>query len=201
VIHRSLDVSGLPSYKYGHASLMWWGIMGLVAIEGMAFALTLGAYLYLWSQAPQWPLAALPPDLRWGTLNLVVLLASIYPNHWTKRVAEEGNEPAMRIGLVVCALFGVALIALRALEFTTLNCRWDTDAYGSIVWLLLGLHTTHIVTDVYDTMVLAAVFFAGRPLEGRRHVDVEENSLYWYFVVWTWVPIYAVIYLVPRLTS
>jgi len=199
--HRSLDVSALPSYKFGHASLMWWGLMGLIAIEGTAFALTLAMYFYLWSQAQQWPLAAAPPDLGWGTLNLLVLLASIYPNHWTKRVAERGNEPALRLGLVVCALFGVALIAVRALEFTVLNCRWDTDAYGSIVWLLLGLHTTHLVTDVYDTMVLAGLFFTPGPREGRRHVDVSENSLYWYFVVWSWLPIYVVIYLLPRLAS
>jgi cytochrome c oxidase subunit III len=199
--HRSLDVSALPSYKFGHASLMWWGMMGLIAIEGTAFALTLAMYFYLWSQASQWPLAAAAPDLRWGTLNLLVLLASIYPNHWTKRVAEHGNEPAMRLGLVVCALFGIVLIAVRALEFSVLNCRWDTDAYGSIVWLLLGLHTTHLVTDVYDTLVLAALFFAPGPHEGRRHVDVSENALYWYFVVWSWLPIYAVIYILPRLTS
>jgi heme/copper-type cytochrome/quinol oxidase subunit 3 len=32
----------------------------------------------------------------------------------------------------------------------------------------------------------------------RRFVDVSENSFYWYFVVLTWLPIYAVIYLVPR---
>ena len=194
-------MSGLPSYKFSHHSLMWWGLMGLIAIEGMAFALCLAMYFYLWSQAQEWPIAVAPPDLRWGTLNVLVLLASVYPNHWTKRVAEDGNEPAMRIGLLVCALFGVTLIAVRALEFTVLNCRWDTNAYGSIVWLLLGLHTTHIVTDVYDTIVLAAVFFFNRPVEGRRHVDVSENGLYWYFVVITWIPIYVVIYLFPRMTS
>lgn len=198
---RSLDASALPSYKFGHASLMWWGLAGLMAIEGMAFALAVATYFYLWSQAPRWPLGTPPPDLRWGTLNLLILLASAWPNHWTKRVAEEGNEAKMRAGLVLCSLFGIALIAVRALEFTTLNCRWDSDAYGSAVWLLLGLHTTHVVTDVYDTIVLAVLFFVPRPLEGRRYVDVSENSLYWYFVVWSWLPIYAVIYLVPRLTS
>jgi cytochrome c oxidase subunit I+III len=28
---------------------------------------------------------------------------------------------------------------------------------------------------------------------------VSENALYWYFVVLSWLPIYAVIYLAPRL--
>jgi cytochrome c oxidase subunit III len=198
VNHRSLDVSALPSYQFSHRSLMWWGMMGMIAIEGMAFALTVAAYFYLWSQARQWPLRTPPPDLLWGSLNVVVLLASGIPNHWTKRAAEDGDEDKMRIGLVVCALFGLALIAIRALEFTALNCRWDSDAYGSAVWLLLGLHTTHIVTDVYDTIVLAALFFLAKPLEGRRHVDVSENAMYWYFVLFSWLPIYAVIYWMPR---
>jgi cytochrome c oxidase subunit I+III len=198
---RLLDLSGLPSYKYGHHSLMWWGLMGMIAIEGMAFALMVGAYFYLWSQAPQWPLKEAPPDLRWGTLNIVLLLASVWPNHWVKRAGEDGDNRRIRIGLVVGSLFGLALIGIRALEFTTLNCRWDDDAYASAVWLLLGLHTLHLVTDVFDTIVLAVLFLCGRPIEGKRHVDVAENAMYWYFVVYTWVPIYLVLYWVPRLPS
>jgi heme/copper-type cytochrome/quinol oxidase subunit 3 len=61
----------------------------------------------------------------------------------------------------------------------------------------MGLHTTHIVTDVLDSCVLATLLFVG-PIEERRFVDVSENSVYWYFVVLTWLPIYAVIYWAPR---
>jgi cytochrome c oxidase subunit III len=57
----------------------------------------------------------------------------------------------------------------------------------------MGLHTFNLVTDVIDTMVLAAVMYK-TPLEGKRYVDVAENSGYWVFIVVTWVPIYAVVY-------
>jgi cytochrome c oxidase subunit I+III len=30
-------------------------------------------------------------------------------------------------------------------------------------------------------------------------VDASENAMYWYFVVIAWLPIYAVIYLAPRI--
>jgi heme/copper-type cytochrome/quinol oxidase subunit 3 len=36
-------------------------------------------------------------------------------------------------------------------------------------------------------------------VEGKRFMDTSENSDYWYFVVVTWLPIYAVIYFAPRL--
>jgi cytochrome c oxidase subunit I+III len=35
-------------------------------------------------------------------------------------------------------------------------------------------------------------------MEGKRFVDVSENAVYWYFVVLSWLPIYAVIYGAPR---
>jgi cytochrome c oxidase subunit I+III len=36
-------------------------------------------------------------------------------------------------------------------------------------------------------------------LTGKRFVDVSENALYWWFVVLTWLPIYATLYLAPRM--
>jgi len=95
------------------------------------------------------------------------------------------------------AALGNAFLVLRGFEFTTLNVMWYANAYGSIVWLLLGLHTTHLVTDAVDTAVLVALLYRG-PFEGKRLVDTSENAIYWYFVVLSWLPIYAVVYLVPR---
>ena len=79
------------------------------------------------------------------------------------------------------------------------NVRWDSNAYGSIVWILLGLHTTHLMTDLGDTIVLAVLMFTRHGHNKRRFGDVQDNALYWNFVVLTWLPIYACIYWVPRL--
>jgi cytochrome c oxidase subunit I+III len=54
------------------------------------------------------------------------------------------------------------------------------------------------VTDLIDTIVLAVLMFTG-PLEQSRFADVSENSMYWYFVVGSWLPIYGLIYFAPRL--
>jgi heme/copper-type cytochrome/quinol oxidase subunit 3 len=60
------------------------------------------------------------------------------------------------------------------------------------------LHTTHLITDTVDTAVLAVLLVTGA-FEGKRFVDVSENAVYWYFVVLSWLPIYAVIYWAARL--
>ena len=197
---QTIDVGGLPPGGFGSRSLMWWGTMGIVLIEGMAFALAIGAYLYLRTRMPHWPphgVAA--PDVRYGVINTAILLTSLVPNQLAKRAGEHVDLRGVRLWMVVCLLFGVAFNVVRIFEFQHLNVRWDRDAYGSIVWLLLGLHTTHIVTDFLDTAVLAVLMFVG-PIEEKRFVDVEENAVYWYFVVLAWLPIWGVIYWAPRLT-
>lgn len=189
----SIDVRHLPSYAFSHRSLMWWGTLGMMAIEGTVFALTVATYFYLRSHSTNWPMGVLPPDLLWGTLNTAILLASMVPNHLAKKAAEQHDVPGVRLWVIVSLLFALAFIAIRVMEFATLNVRWDSNAYGSVVWTLLGLHTTHLVTETVDTLVLAVLFFKG-PLDGMRFVDISENSMYWYFVVWTWIPIYLTLY-------
>jgi heme/copper-type cytochrome/quinol oxidase subunit 3 len=169
----------------------------MIAIEGTAFAFMIIIYFYLRSLAQTWPEGGAAPDLLWGTLNLGIILASAVPNTRADKAAIDHDLHKVRAAMVSSSLFGLVLCAVRWLEFTTLNVRWDDSAYGSCVWMLLGLHTFNLVTDVIDTLVLTAVMYK-QPLEGKRFVDIAENSGYWDFIVLTWVPIYAVIYWAPR---
>ncbi|HEX7890141.1 MAG TPA: cytochrome c oxidase subunit 3 [Ramlibacter sp.] len=190
---RALDVSGLPTIVFGHRSLMWWGTLGVMAIEGTVFALAVMAYFYLRSHQETWPISSNPPDLLWGIVNTVILVVSVFPAIMAQKAGEKLNLRGVQFWLVVSVLFGVGFTIVRGFEFATLNVRWDSSAYGSVVWLLMGLHTTHIVTDLLDTIVLTVLFFKG-PLDGKRYVDVSENSFYWYFVVAAWIPIWLVVY-------
>ena len=194
---RDVDARALPSYAFGTSSLMWWGTVGVAAIEGTAFALAIIMYFYVRTRVQTWPPSADPPELIWGTVNTLILLASLIPNQLAKKAGERQDLRGVRIWLCVCLLFAIAFIVVRGFEYTALNVKWDTNAYGSAVWFLLSLHTTHLVTDTFDSAVLAALFFTG-PLEGKRFSDVSENALYWYFVVLSWLPIYAVVYWAPR---
>ncbi|HWJ39406.1 MAG TPA: cytochrome C oxidase subunit III, partial [Sphingomicrobium sp.] len=60
------------------------------------------------------------------------------------------------------------------------------------------LHATHLATDWGDTGVLYFLMRTPHRTSPRRLVDVDENSLYWRFVWLSWIPIYVLIYWVPR---
>jgi len=192
-----LDVSGLPTVTFGIRSTTWWGIMGMMAIEGMVFVLMIASYFYLHSRSTEWPPHRNPPDLFWGTLNLTLFMVSTIPNEWYRRRSRKGDLRAVRIGLVTLSLFGIANLVVRYFELLHLNTDWSIDAYGSTVWTLMGLHVLHLLTDLADTIVLTVLFFTSL-VEGKRFMDADENAAYWYFVVAFWIPIYLVIYWAPR---
>jgi len=138
-------------------------------------------------------------DLFAGTALTVLLLASLVPNILVARWARKQDLRKVRLGLIVMAVLGIVPLILRAFEFPAMHIKWDQNAYGSIVWVMLSLHTTHILTDVIETLVLACLMFSRHGDTPRRFGDVSDNAMYWNFVVATWLPMYACLYWIPRL--
>jgi cytochrome c oxidase subunit 3 len=192
------DVSALPESDFGSATTPFWGTLGFIAIEGAGFALAIGAYLYLWLVNTQWPIGAPPPNHWPATILTVLLLLSLWPNMRSDAVGRAYDLRRVRFYLVVMSAVGLIALAIRGYEFANLNVRWDSNAYGSILWFILGLHTTHLATDVADSIVLTALMFT-RHATPRRFSDVTDNAFYWGFVVISWLPLYVVLYWVPRL--
>jgi heme/copper-type cytochrome/quinol oxidase subunit 3 len=194
---RVLDVSPLPDSEFGYQGLVWWGTVGFMVIEGSMFVIAIIVYFYLRLKVETWPPSLPDPDHLYGTANLILVLISIIPAAISKTAAEHFDLAKARLWLIVLTLMGVGSVLLRAFEYTALNCRWDDNAYGSIVWVLISMHTIHVATDVVDSAVLVVMTFT-QPMSRKRFVDLSENSLYWYFIVAWWVPIYLVIYWAPR---
>ncbi|HUQ12614.1 MAG TPA: cytochrome c oxidase subunit 3 [Steroidobacteraceae bacterium] len=192
-----IDVSRLPTYAFSHRSIMFWGTAGMIVIEGTMFVIALVTYYYLRGHALHWPMSSPPPALIWGTVNTAILIVSGLPNHLAAKASERKDLAGVRLWMLVSVAVAAAFHVVRALEFTTLNTHWSNNAYGSIVFTLLILHTVHSVTDFVDTIVLTALMFTSR-ITGKRYVDVNENADYWWFIVIAWLPIYFTLYLVPR---
>jgi heme/copper-type cytochrome/quinol oxidase subunit 3 len=190
------DVSGLPTFSFGTSNPLWWGNLAFMVIEGLGFVFAIVTYLYLRAHNASWPLGPQPP-LRWPTVLVLFVVLSEVANVWVKRAASRCDLAAVRRGLVVMAAVGVVALALRVVEWRALNVRFDENAYGSIVWFLLGLHTAHLVTDVSETLVIAVLVHRG-PIDARRFPEVQDNQDYWHFVVVFAVVVYVVLYWLPR---
>ena len=193
-----LDVSHLPPVAFGPRTTIWWGVIGLLAIEGTMFAIVLATYFYLRQNFASWPpLGTPPPGLLAGSANMALLLVSVWPMLIAHRAGLEEKRRPIWIALVFCILIGVVSIGLRAFEFGATYCRWYTHAYGSIVWTALSLHLGHLIASTLENILLALLMWRG-PVERKHFVDINVNAVYWYFVVFGWLPVYAVLYFAPR---
>ena len=193
-----LDVSGLPSVAFGRTNTTWLANVFYMTIEGTMFALVIASYFYLRTRAQDWPPIQSPPALSYGLVNGVLFLLSIIPARWAQKAAPRGDRRSVRLALMALTAFGVITMVIRGFEFTTLNCRWYDNAYGSAVWTLIGLHTGHLITEFIETLTILAMSFTDK-MEGTRLADVAINSDYWYFVVVTAIIVDFVIYGTTRL--
>jgi cytochrome c oxidase subunit 3 len=194
-----VDICELPRFAFGSRGIMWWGILGFLAIESTMLGISLVAYWYFRSAAGEWPPPPIaPPSLVTGTITTVLLLVSVLPMMAAKAAAKALDVRRVIFWHLACDAVGIAFCAMRVLEFSNLNVRWDTNAYGSVVWMIVGLHSAHLIAEVIETMVMTWFFLSGLTTP-RYFVDATDNALYWYFIVAIWMPCYVTVYLVPRL--
>lgn len=189
----------LPTVTFGRRSLMWWGTLGFMVIEGWTIALLVVSYLYLRQSVLQWPPAPAPfPALTLPSINLALMGVSVVPAVFAARAGGRLDEPALKRWLVTLSLLSTAILVLRWWDFLSLGVRWDDSAYASAAWMLVGFHTSLLLLDVLDTIGLTVFFFARRqPV--KAFSDAADNSFYWYFTVGIWLPVYLVAYVGPRI--
>jgi cytochrome c oxidase subunit III len=196
---RVLDVSRYSPYNSGSAATLWWGFIGLITIEIVVFSSLISSYFYLRLVAREWPPAGVaPPDLTISTINTALLIASSVCVHLADQGIRKGNARRLKVGLGVAAVIVLVFLVLKGLEYSKMEYRWDSHAYGAIVWTLTGFHTAHVVTLVLKTLVVETLALRGY-FNAERNLGVQVNGLYWHFVVVVWLPIYFVVYYVPRL--
>src|SRR5204863_8780281 len=117
VAPSQLDVSRLPTIVFGHRSLIWWGTLGMMAIEGTMFAIVIVSYFYLRTRTSDWPPGLMPPAIVFGAINTAIFLVSIIPNQVVKKLAEKRKRGAVLLWLIVLAALGLANLVLRVFEF------------------------------------------------------------------------------------
>jgi cytochrome c oxidase subunit I+III len=199
-LRTTLDVSTLPRIVFGNAGMVWWGTVGFILIEAFSLSLTVAAYLYLRRNVMEWPPSGTPlPDLLAPTIGVVVMLLSNIPMQLVARAAKQFDRAGVILWLTVTSVFGIAFWVIRVFEFDALNTLWDSHAYGSIVWAIVGFHAVLIVMEVGET-IGGWLMFIFAPTEEKHYVDACDNAMYWLFVTVAWVPLYVVVYLLPRWT-
>src|SRR5437868_6899427 len=150
---QRLDVAHLPDSAMDARDPVWWGNLLLICIESTTMVLLVASYFYIRRNFWEWPpplrnrippIYDPSPKLLWGTLNMLLLAASCWVMYITDMAARAHDRP--RVVRLLAAMTFIAIVAsgLRFAEFRGVYFRWDDNAYGSIVWTILGTHLLYL---------------------------------------------------------
>jgi cytochrome c oxidase subunit III len=190
---RFLDVSGLPTFAFGHRDPLWWGVWMLIIVETMMFALLVTSYFYLRGNYSLWPPPGASQAPLWLTSStLIALLLSAIPMAIAYRAAWDGRLRPIQLAFAGVTILSAVALALRGYEISRIGYNWNSHAYGSVAWALYFMHTLHLASGVVENGVMTVLLFRG-PVEKKHMLDIRLGAYYWWFVVVSWVVIWGIV--------
>jgi cytochrome c oxidase subunit 3 len=196
---ETIDASKLPSTTFGAMNLVWWGTLGFVVIEGFTLALCAVVWIYLAQNMSVWPpYGTTLPDLVAPSALVVVMLLSIPLMRWLRVSSRRQDFARTRLAATLATGFSAVFVTLRLVELMqSLNVWWDSNAYGSAQWLVLGAHGSLLAMQFVEIGGIALLFWFG-DVEAKHFSDADDAAFYWFFAVASWIPLYIMCFLYPR---
>ena len=172
------------------------GVMIWLGSELMFFSGLFAAFFTIRANTVgPWPPAGTQLDtLRAGFFTLILVSSSftmqsaVFQVEWRKR-------RSARIWIVWTMILGTAFLGNQVYEWLFSPTRWYTNSYGSLFYIMSGLHGLHVFIGL-----VAMVFLLGR-MRGDVGGDpgelsaVQGVSYYWHFVDIVWVGLYSCLFL------
>lgn len=171
------------------------GTILFLAADVMLFAPFFAAYFLLREGNQPWPPEGVELDTLRAAIATIVLVTSSFALVASDRAAERPEgRPAMRRWLLVTIVLGGLFLANQVAEYATLDFGADDHTYGSVYWLLTGLHGAHVSVGV-AAMALLYV----RAVRSRSSHAIApwttSVSLFWHLVDVIWLFVFATIWI------
>ncbi len=193
------SISGLPMFTADHRSAGWWGIAYVIAVLATVYAVLLLAYYYIRLFSQSWPQDGIGlPNLRFALIATAVLGASGIAVAWAQRLVRRRHAVGARVTIVLGAVLGVTFMVLQVIELLHLGFTPQTNAYGSLFFVIHYLQFV-IVTIGVVMLGATAVRLTQHRLDGVGYLPLQMQiaSRYWYFTVVGGLVALGVLYLSP----
>jgi cytochrome c oxidase subunit 3 len=190
----SAAATGAGSVERGPSPLSVGTIVWLSS-ELMFFSGLFAAYFTLRGQSLHWPPAGVHLDTVSATVATAILVGSSGTMQLAVRAAAADQRGRFGRWLAVTFVLGAVFVAFQARDWSRLTFSISSHAYGSIFYVMTGIHGLHVVGGLAAMLVMG-----GRALSPRFGAEdspsVEMLSYYWHFVDVVWIALWATIFFV-----
>jgi len=159
-------------------------------------------------------------DIRWGTINTVVLIGSSLTMALAVGKAQRGHRNGVIGWLSATGVLGLVFLGIKAIEYTAkwnhglVPGRWflagdhhgvedlvsmaaNVELFYGFYFVMTGMHALHMIIGIGLMVWVLTETFNGK-VTRNRHAVVENFGLYWHFVDIVWIFLFPFLYLLGR---
>ncbi len=164
------------------------GLTFFLAGLTMLLGASLVGYLIVRLSADQWPPPGIPPVPMTLWISTAVLLLSSVTIHGALQGVREGDQRALKSGLVLTILLGLTFLLSQFLNGAAIYravLSETKEVYSFTFFLLTTLHAIHIIGGFVPLGIVTRNAIVGRYSE-ENHTGVRLTAIYWHYldVVW-----------------
>lgn len=129
-------------------------------------------------------------DRLTGLINVMVLLTSGLFAALAVTAARAGGEGRARLHLALAAVFGLAFLAFKGVEYSRdlgAGFTIESSTFFTLYYLITGFHALHVVMGLIILGIVA---------KWPSPANIETGAAFWHMVDLIWLLVFPVIYLV-----
>ncbi len=170
------------------------GVMIWLGSEFMFFSGLFAAFFTIRANATVWP----PTGTDLDTIQAGVFTAILVSSSFTMQKAvfdeERYDRKSARRWVVATLILGFMFLGNQCYEWVTLTTRWYTNSFGSLFFIMTGLHGLHVFLGLL-AMTFLLLRMRGQAGDPGELSVFQGVSYYWHFVDIVWIGLYSCLFL------
>jgi cytochrome c oxidase subunit 3 len=185
-----------PAHQSSRVDARVLGMFLFIASEVMLFGSFFTAYFFVRVVGHQaWPPSPFHIPVFVAGINTAILVTSSFTMHWALQSIKRGNRAGLQAGILLTFLMGLTFLLTQAREYSRLGFAPHDTGFGTIFYMLTGLHGAHVFVGLSILLFMTIRAFRGH-FSPEHHHGVEIAGIYWHFVDVMWIVVYTTIYII-----
>jgi len=170
------------------------GVMIWLGSEFMFFSGLFAAFFTIRANATVWPPAGTELDTIQAGVFTAILVSSSFTMQKAVFDEERYDRHSARRWVVATLVLGFMFLGNQGYEWVTQTTRWNTNAYGSLFYIMTGLHGLHVFLGLL-AMTFLLLRMRGQAGDPGELSVFQGVSYYWHFVDIVWLGLYSCLFL------
>ena len=170
------------------------GVMIWLGSEFMFFSGLFAAFFTIRSEHKIWPPPGTHLDVIRAGIFTLVLISSSFTMQKAVFDVERRNRRSAKLWVGATMFLGLAFLGNQLSEWLFMTTRPSTNAYGSLFFIMSGLHGLHVFLGLV-AMTFLLLRMKGRSGDPGELSVFQGVSYYWHFVDVVWIGLYSCLFL------